>query len=108
MVEVKVKRAGDGSPLYVEVRGHSRFASHGSDIVCAAVSILTQTIVFALEDLLKLSSPAQVEEGYMQFSMPPGLEKGQREKCSLLVETMLLGLKETARSYPGFVFYQEN
>ena len=107
MVKIKVVRGSDNRPLSVEVKGHALYAPDGSDIVCAAVSILTQTVLFALEDLLGLKTPAVLREGYLLITSPVEIEQEKEEKYYLLIETMLLGLKETARSYPCHILYVE-
>ncbi len=107
MVRVYVIRNPGGAPVSVEISGHSNFAPHGSDIVCAAVSMLTQTIIFAIEDLLQMDSGAVVEEGYVQLTLPSNVEPNRKEKLLLLVETLLLGLKETKNAYPDFIQYSE-
>ncbi|MGI6308476.1 MAG: ribosomal-processing cysteine protease Prp [Dethiobacteria bacterium] len=108
MIRVRARRNSSGNPVGIEVKGHALFAPRGSDIVCAAVSMLTQTIIFALEDLVKLKFPVKIKEGYLSVSAPPGMEKEKAEKFFLLMETMLLGLKETARSYPSYIVYTED
>ena len=107
MIEVKVKRNNSGNPIAVAVKGHALFAPHGSDIVCAAVSVLTQTIVFALEDLVGIKLPASMEEGCLLITLPAEMDSKQEEKCYLLLETMLLGLEETARAYPRYILWQD-
>ena len=108
MIRVRVRRNSSGKPTRVEIKGHALFAPPGSDIVCAAVSVLAQTVIFALKDLVKLRFPLKIKEGYLSVSAPPGMEKEKAGKFFLLVETMLLGLKETARSYPSYIVYVEN
>ncbi len=109
MIRVSVRRDRQSRPVSVRIEGHALFADPGRDIVCAAVSMLVQTVVFALEDLVGLKPPLQLEKGRLLLTMPAELgqdpEKG--EKFYLLVETMLLGLRETARAYPENVSYME-
>ncbi len=107
MVRVNVTRTAEGCPLFVEICGHSSFDEHGRDIVCAAVSMLVQTVIFAIEDLLELDPGVIMEEGYVHMTLPRNLEIEKKEKLILLVETMLLGLKETVNSYPDFIQYRE-
>lgn len=107
MVRVRVLRSADGSPESVEISGHSLYAAHGKDIVCAAVSMLVQTVIFAIEDLLKLDPGVVLEEGYVQMVLPRNVDAEKRKQLLLLVETMLLGLKETAKSYPAHIQYCE-
>ncbi len=108
MIRVLVQRNKQNHPISVEIRGHALFARHGRDIVCAAVSMLVQTVVFALEDLLKIKPLLRMEEGYLLLSHPEKMEKDQEEKYYLLLETMLLGLKETAKAYVANVSYEES
>ena len=107
MVNVKVIRSKDNHLVSVEVSGHTLSAPYGSDIVCAAVSVLTQTVIFALDDLLGIKPPLKMEEGYLFLSVPSEIESDKKEKLHLLLETMLLGLKETALSYPRYLDYAE-
>ncbi|NMB40417.1 MAG: ribosomal-processing cysteine protease Prp [Firmicutes bacterium] len=107
MIEVEVKRNNKSNPVFVEIKGHALFAPYGSDIVCAAVSVLTQTITFALKDLLGLDPLLNKNEGYLSIALPPEMEAEQEKNCYLLLETMLLGLKETARSYPKNMSYKD-
>jgi uncharacterized protein len=107
MVIVKVKRGYNKRPLSVEIKGHALFDTCGSDIVCAAVSILAQTVIFAWEDLLNVKPAVKMEKGYLYISSPSDIEEGEKERFDLLMETMLLGLKETARSYPSYIVYKE-
>ena len=107
MIKIRVRRDSEGNPIALEIRGHALFAPRGSDIVCAAVSILAQTVVFALKDLVRLDLPVKIKEGYLSVSAPPVMGKEKAEKFFLLMETMLLGLRETASSYPDYVDYAE-
>ncbi|NMB34817.1 MAG: ribosomal-processing cysteine protease Prp [Firmicutes bacterium] len=107
MIKIKVRRDGRGNPIGLEIRGHALFAPQGGDIVCAAVSILAQTVVFALKDLVRLDFPAKIKEGYLSVSAPAAMEKKKADKFFLLMETMLLGLREIAFSYPDYVDYTE-
>lgn len=107
MIEVNVKRDKNNHPVSVEVKGHALFAKQGQDIVCAAVSVLAQTVLFAIEDLLQLKPQFLMREGYLKIFSPTFMKEEGKEKYYLLIETMLLGLKETALAYPRHVSYGE-
>ena len=108
MIRVSVRRNKQNRPVSVEIRGHALFAAYGSDIVCAAVSMLVQTVVFALEDLLGVKPFLRMTEGYMLLSSPKKLAQDKEEQYYLLVETMLLGLQETADAYTANITYRED
>lgn len=107
MVVVRIKRDQDSNPFSVEVKGHALFAPGGSDIVCAAVSVLVQSVLFAMEDLLGIKPPHKLREGFFLLSAPQQVESSENEKFLLLLETMLLGLKEIAKTYPHHIDYKE-
>lgn len=109
MIRVSVQRNRQNRPVSVSIEGHALFDAPGRDIVCAAVSMLVQTVVFALEDLVKLKPPLLMQEGNLLLTRPAQLsqDKEKEEKFYLLVETMLLGLRETARAYPANLSYIE-
>ncbi len=107
MVRVRITRDQDSNPLSVEIKGHALFAPGGSDIVCAAVSVLVQSVLYAMEDLLGIKPPQKLREGYFLLSAPQEMESSENEKFLLLLETMLLGLKETAKAYPDHIDYKE-
>lgn len=107
MIKVRVKRDKGGNPLSVEIKGHALFAPRGRDIVCAAVSALAQTTIYALEDLVGIKPSVHMAEGYLLIAAPPlMMEREQKEKYCLLMETMLLGLKETAKAYPEHLSFK--
>jgi len=107
MIRVKVKRDGNNNPVSVEIRGHALFAPRGADIVCAAVSVLAQTIVYAMEDLLGLHPPLKIKKGFFRVSRPSQLDPAKKDGFFLLFETMLVGLREIAGSYPKYISLQE-
>lgn len=106
MVKVTLKRDREGYIQSFEVTGHAAFAPHGEDIVCAAVSVLTQTAVLSLERIAGVSPEVIKREGYLSCNISPAGVR--REKTvSVLLESMSLGLEETARSYPGHMIVEQ-
>lgn len=88
-----------------EMDGHAYFDELGSDIVCAAVSILSQTCVNALYELLKLEVTLyeDEEEGYLKAELPENLSHVQKEHVDLLIGQMKIGLVGIANMYPEHV-----
>lgn len=80
-------------------QGHAGYADFGSDIVCAAISTLTQTLVMRLDDVTDTWS-ASVEPGQVWC-----YAKGYRAMESF--ETVLTGLKAVADMYPSYVWIEE-
>lgn len=47
VITVNVK--DDGNTLNIEIRGHANYDQHGRDIVCSAVSAISQTAILGLQ-----------------------------------------------------------
>lgn len=82
----------------ITVSGHSGYAQEGIDIVCAAVSALTETLTKSVEDLtedtIKYSiSPGEVDIEYRNLS----------EKSRTLVDSFFIGISMIADEYPDYV-----
>lgn len=106
MVRVTVGRGEAGCPMWFKVTGHARHGTYGNDIVCAATSVLAQTTVMALEEILDLAVEVKTKAGLLECRLPA--DCGERlPQVKLLVETMLLGLSAIARDYPGTVEIHE-
>lgn len=93
------------SIVELEVKGHTDYAKHGQDIVCAAISALTQTALLGLIKHLKLQVDYQVaDEEYLKFN----LQGQENEQTDAILETMLYGLQEIACAYPKHVRIEDS
>jgi uncharacterized protein YsxB (DUF464 family) len=82
----------------IEIRGHSGYAPIGQDIVCAAVSVLVQTLIQSVENLTadKITSdmqPGKVDIKFWCLS----------ESSKVLIDAFFLGIKGIAEAYPNNV-----
>lgn len=100
MIEIKIERNKQQAISAFTVTGHAGFAPHGSDIVCAAVSVLTQTAVIAAGRLAGVEPAVQLGSGFLSFRLPAGITGTAKEKCAVILDTMLIGLQEMEASYP--------
>jgi len=98
IVEVR-RRAGRVAGF--SVRGHAGAAPRGKDIVCAAVSALTQAAVAGLEEHLGLRPRVVIEQGRLDCQLAPGEEEDPRAQA--ILATMVLGLQGVAQAQPGRV-----
>lgn len=86
--------------------GHSGYAEHGEDIVCAAISVLTQTALLSLNKVCKIRKQDiefEMKEGYLEVMLKGVLGPSVREKADTVLETMLLGLESIVEEYPEFI-----
>lgn len=103
MIRVEVTRDKRKCIKKVMVRGHSGYDDIGKDIVCAAVSGIVQTAVLGLTELLNISISLEMDEGFMCLILPANLEKDLYQKTGIILETMVLGLKEIEKVYTEYI-----
>lgn len=88
------------------VSGHANTAPHGQDVVCAAISMLTQVAV----EGVKMRVPCS-------FGVSPGLtylnlhdedaDKEQAFAVQVLIENMFRGLQMVDTAHPGIISWEE-
>lgn len=103
MIKIKIFRDLTGMVTGFYVTGHANTAPHGQDIVCAAVSALSQTALLGLGKHLKREVDFDIASGRLQVSLktPPD------ELTSAIFETMILGLIEIENINPKRVHILE-
>lgn len=104
MTSVKVKRLG-GSIVQVESVGHTGYAEFGKDIVCSGLSSIMQTAVLGLMNVVgvKVDIVRNDENGYYKATISQDLDKATRHDCDMILETMLLGIKDYSEGLSKFV-----
>lgn len=97
MIQVKIERGSDGRIRSFAVKGHAAYADPGEDIVCAGVSAVTVGTVNAIEALLGVTMDSQMENGFLQASVPA--TEGNKPEVQLLLESMIVMLQSIEESY---------
>jgi len=84
-----------------KVTGHAGFDECGKDIVCAAVSVLTQAVLVGLAEEAGIDVDYSIDEvkGSLSCTLP-SLEAEDRKKADLLLNTMYISLKSLQEEYP--------
>lgn len=84
----------------LSAQGHSGFAESGSDIVCAAVSTLMQTLYVGLVDVLHIDATEKDNREIPEMTIE---WRGPNDSAQQLARTIFLSLKAVANSYPEYV-----
>lgn len=80
--------------------GHAEYGEEGEDIVCAAVSALTETCVNALESVAHITPKIKSGGGFLAAALPKGEET---RDAQVLLQGMRQGLKDIAAEYPSYI-----
>ena len=95
-------KRSDGALIGYTACGHSGYAEAGADIVCAAISALTQTMLNGLKNVLK--APVMFDQdddgAFIEAILTPEASDEQIQQAQLLLVTLLEGLQAIQRSYP--------
>lgn len=82
----------------ITVSGHAEYAEHGRDIVCAAISTLTQVFIASVEELTAARIKYAVSGGEADIDLQESTERAQ-----VLLDSFLLGCRMIADEYPDNV-----
>ena len=99
---VAFKRRSDGALIGYQAEGHSGYAYAGADIVCAAVSALTQSTLNGLKNVLR--APVMFDQdddgAFIEASLTPEASEAEIQQAQLLLVTLEQGLQAIQREYP--------
>lgn len=103
MIKVQIHRNEQSSIIGYDIDGHAEYADAGEDIVCAAVSAITQTALAGLIEFLKCNEAHEIKKGHLSVRL---LQK-PNERTDAILKTMELGLWQIATQSPQYVKINE-
>ncbi len=98
MIQVRVHTSGEAHFAGLEVRGHAELSAAGTDILCAAVSVLTENLGTGLRELLDIPLEIRKSKGFYSFQLE---ERYRDARTDLLFSSALLGIQILSDQYPG-------
>lgn len=106
MIKVDLYRNEQGLLTSYRVSGHAGYAEEGHDIICSAVSAVTQAPIIGLERHLQLQPSCVVDQkgGILEVA----LNSAPNDLTEAILATMKLGLESLARQCPQYVRIQEH
>lgn len=82
----------------ITIKGHAGYAEHGKDIVCSAISTLTQTFIASVEELTTDNLKCDIAAGNAVIRY-----RNLSKDAHLLVNSFFVGVEAVAASYPDNV-----
>ena len=106
MVSVDLFRNRQGLITGYKVSGHAGYGEEGTDIICSAISALTQAPLLGLEKHLKLKPSYVVnqEDGILEVA----LNSAPNDLTEAILQTMIYGVESIARQCPQYVRIKEH
>ena len=78
--------------------GHAGYAAGGEDIICAAVTALSVTLVKSIEDLTDDKIEYDVQPGWVDIKY-----RDLSEKAKALVDSFFIGICLVADEFPEYI-----
>ena len=102
MTKVTIFKRGNDI-LEFSCEGHTGYADHGQDIVCASVSSIVQSCGLGLVKVLGLKCDIvqNDDKGIYKLRLPKGLGESEMAKAQILLKTMSLSIKDLEKGYPS-------
>lgn len=88
MIAVQATKTG------LTVDGHAGYAKTGNDIICAAVSVLTQGLIHSLDALTEDEISYSIRDGHIDINYRDLSERGM-----LLVDSFFIAVSDIQRTY---------
>jgi len=103
MVKVEFVRRS-GNIVSFKIKGHAmpKEAKLDVDLICAAISAISQTTVIGIEEVLKIKAKYVIEDGFLNLNLENQTLE-DIERCQVLLETMMLGLKSVEITYGKYI-----
>lgn len=98
MTNIIYKQKRENNFEYVIIKGHASYSNKGKDIVCAAISAITNGAVNFLQIYYK--NDCKISYLPAEISIYP---QNNNPDCQLCLKLMLFQLENIANSYPDYL-----
>ena len=102
MTEIKVFKEGEKFTRIV-CDGHTGYGVQGEDIVCSAISAVTQTAVLGITELVKCPAAFEMQDGELCLILDASISECKWQQAELILGTMLLGLSSIQEEYSDYL-----
>lgn len=107
MTDIVIFRNKKQEVVKYTVTGHTGFNEAGTDIVCSAVSCAAMTALNGLTDVLGLTVGYEIADGSVECVLPEELEPKERYGAQVLLESMVLTMRDLAKQYETYISVTE-
>lgn len=105
MIRARIYRNQAGIVQGFLLSGHANYAESGSDIVCAAASMLVINTINSIEKFTAepMALFSDEKKGIIRCDFPDRKEGVVDEQAELLIKTMILGLEGLTQQYGNYI-----
>ncbi|MDO4357064.1 MAG: ribosomal-processing cysteine protease Prp [Clostridia bacterium] len=105
MTTVTLFTRNDGEILGFAAKGHAGYADAGEDIVCAAISALTQATEYGLTEVVRVPVERRLNEKRADYAveLSDSADPAARRQAQILLKTLSGSLQAIANDYPRHI-----
>ena len=103
MITINIKRNDKNEITSFILDGHAGYAKKGNDIVCSAVSAVTNMILIGLNELDVTPKCEMSDGGFLSCELPENLDGNVNTKIQFLLECMVLEFMDISNSYGKYI-----
>ena len=103
MTKITIFYENENTICGFRIEGHSGYSEKGSDIVCAAVTTASMTVVNGLSDVVGIKVKTKIRDGFLECTLPDNLGEAERYGAKVLTDSMLLTLKNIEEQYKDYI-----
>lgn len=82
----------------VLIKGHAMYGPHGSDIVCAGITTLAESLILSIDQLTPNMPDFVMEKGYIKVRVG-----SPTETTKILLDSFFVGAENIAQQFPDNV-----
>ena len=108
MITVKIERNENDEIISFSLDGHAGYDVEGKDIVCAAVSAVTNMTLIGLNEKLRLKLKVEKSDGgYIKVSLPADVSGDEMMIAQFLLESMVTEYLDIESNYGQYILVKE-
>ena len=108
MITVKIERNDNDEIISFSLDGHAGYDVEGKDIVCAAVSAVTNMTLIGLNEKLRLKLKVENSDGgYIKVILPDNIPAEEMIIAQFLLESMVTEYLDIESNYRKYILVKE-
>lgn len=108
MITIKVTRNDNNEIIGFSLNGHAGYSENGKDIVCAAISAVTNMTIIGLAEKLKLNIKFERNDGgYLKVELPQVISSDDMIVAQFLLESLVTEYLDIEANFGKYVLVNE-
>ena len=109
MITISIKRNKNNEIISFSLNGHAGYDVNGKDIVCAAVSAVTNMVLIGLNEKLKINLKFEKSDGgYISVVLPEDIESEKMISAQVLLDSMVTEFLDIETNFKKYILVKDS